>query len=87
MKKTHELPNSELPKRRENARILMATLAALFFAYLIVIYITGKVSLGYLGFVFLFFAILKYQDMRYYDTIIRINELKEKQQEDEKEWY
>lgn len=85
MLKTQEIPDSELPKRRDNARVLLATLAALFFAYLIVIYVTGQVSLGYLGFVFLFFAILKYHDMRYYDTIIRINKLK-KQQEDDKQW-
>jgi len=73
----------ELYKRRENSRILMATLAALFFAWLIIVYKVRAVSLGYLGFVFLFLAILKYIDMRYYDLVIRIkggnkNEIQEK---------
>lgn len=74
MVKIREVPDEELIKRRENSRTLMATLAGLFFVWLIVIYYTKQVSLGYIGFVFLFLSILKYFDMRYYDLVIRMKE-------------
>jgi len=37
-------------------------------------YYTKQVSLGYIGFVFLFLSVLKYFDMRYYDLVIRMKE-------------
>ena len=72
MKPLHKIETrEELIKRRENSHVLMATLAALFFVWLIVIYTTNNINLGYLGFIFLFLSMLKYVDMRYYDLIIR----------------
>lgn len=71
-----ELNLEEIKKRRQGAHTLMGTLAGLFFVWLMVIYWTGFFQLASLGFVFLFLAILKYIDIRYYDTVLRIMELK-----------